>query len=131
MAESTMAQVSSVACRPLPGTSGPLPPATPQPQAPPPHSTGPRRLLPRTDGGSRAEPRPAGQVTAPSRLAVPDPSAVAYPSSQPPQPWCCDDHLNSPNALPALGLEEVDRHLPEPGLHVHNGAVLVGHADSN
>ncbi len=28
-----------------------------------------------------------------------DPSAFSYPSSQPPQPWCCDDHLNSPNTL--------------------------------
>ena len=84
MMASTMAQVSSVAYRPLPGTSGPLPPATRRPQAPSLHSTGPRQSLPRTDGGSRAEPRLADQVTASIRVVVPDPTAVAHFSSQPP-----------------------------------------------
>src|SRR3954462_7350295 len=39
MAPSMMAQVSSVACRPPPGTSGPPPPATHLPRSLPPHST--------------------------------------------------------------------------------------------
>jgi hypothetical protein len=58
----------------------------------------PRRLPPRTDAGSPAEPRPVDQVNAVTQAVVLDPTAVAHSSSQPPQPWCCDDHLNPPNS---------------------------------
>ena len=77
MAASTMAQISSVASRPPSGTSGPPPLATRRALSLPPRSIGPRRSLPRTAAGSRAEPCPAGQVTAAIPFVVPDPSAVA------------------------------------------------------
>src|SRR5215213_1116766 len=98
MAASMMVQVSSVACRPPPGTSGPPPRATHRPRSPPSHSTDPPRSPPRTAAGSPVEPRLVGQAAAATRLVVPDPSAVSQPSSQPPPSRCCDDHLNAPMA---------------------------------
>src|SRR4051812_49853736 len=96
MAASLMAQVSSVACRPPPGTSGPPPRATRRPRSPRPRSTDPPQSPPRTAAGSPAAPRLVGQATPATRLVAPDPSAVSQPSSQPPPSRCCDDHLNPP-----------------------------------
>src|SRR3982751_4910771 len=87
-------QVSSVACRPPPGTSGPPPRATHRPLSPRPRSTDPPQSPPRTAAGSPAAPRLVGQATPATRLVAPDPSAVPQPSSQPPPSRCCDDHLN-------------------------------------
>src|SRR3982751_5151222 len=87
-------QVSSVACRPPPGTSGPPPRATHRPLSPRPRSTAPPQSPPRTAAGSPAAPRLVGQATPATRLVAPDPSAVPQPSSQPPPSRCCDDHLN-------------------------------------
>src|SRR5215213_3737999 len=94
MAASMMVQVSSVACRPPPGTSGPPPRATHRPRSPRPRSTDPPRSPPRTAAGSHAAPRLVGQAAAATQLVVPDPSAVSQPSSQPPPSRCCDDSLN-------------------------------------
>src|SRR3954469_3225268 len=96
MAASLMAQVSSVACRPPPGTSGPPPRATRRPRSPRPRSTDPPQSPPRTAAGSPAAPRLVGQATPATRLVAPDPSAVSQPSSQPPLSRCCDGHLNPP-----------------------------------
>src|SRR4051794_3708831 len=96
MAASLMAQVSSVACRPPPGTSGPPPRATRRPLSPRPRSTDPPQSPPRTAAGSPAAPRLVGQAIPATRLVAPDPSAVSQPSSQPPPSRCCDDHLNPP-----------------------------------
>jgi hypothetical protein len=59
----------------------------------------PRRLPPRTDAGSPAEPRPVDQVNAVTQAVVLDPTAVAHSSSHPPQPRCCDDRLSPPNTF--------------------------------
>src|SRR3954469_13881286 len=96
MAASLMAQVSSVACRPPPGTSGPPPRATRRPLSPRPRSTDPPQSPPRTAAGSPAAPRLGGQATPATWLVAPDPSAVSQPSSQPPPSRCCDDNLNPP-----------------------------------
>src|SRR4051794_19060574 len=96
MAASLMAQVSSVACRPPPGTSGPPPRATRRPLSPRPRSTDPPQSPPRTAAGSPAAPRLVGQATPATRLVAPDLSAVSQPSSQPPPSRCCDDPLNPP-----------------------------------
>src|SRR6185369_3849426 len=97
IAASLMAQLSSVACCPPPGTSGPPPRVTHRPRSPPPRSTDPPRSPPRTAAGSPAAPRLAGQATPATRLVAPDPSAVSQPSSQPPPSRCCDDLLNPSN----------------------------------
>src|SRR4051794_41009977 len=94
MAASLMGQISSVTCRPPPGTSGPPPRVTHRPRSPPPRLTDPPQSPPRTAAGSHAAPRRVGRATAATRLVVPDPSAVSQPSSQPPPSRCCDDHLN-------------------------------------
>src|SRR4051812_44095097 len=107
MAASLMAQVSSVACRPPPGTSGPPPRATRRPLSPRPRSTDPPQSPPRTAAGSPAAPRLVGQATPATRLVAPDPSAVSQPSSQPPPSRCCDDNLNPP-----VGPKDVPAHIP-------------------
>ena len=99
---STMVQISSVACRPLPGTSVSLPDTTRRRRSLLPRSTHPPQWPPRTVVGSRAEPPPVGQATAATQDVVPDPTAVAH-SSQPPQPWCCDDLLNPSSAWLSVG----------------------------
>src|SRR3954470_8842497 len=100
MAASLMGQISSVTCRPPPGTSGPPPRVTHRPRSPPPRLTDPPQSPPRTAAGSHAAPRRVGRATAAPRLVVPDPSAVSQPSSQPPPSRCCDDLLN-PSYAPA------------------------------
>src|SRR3954451_8029646 len=78
-----MAQDVMVACRPPSGTSGPRRLATRRPQPRRPHSSGPPRWQPRTDGDAHAAQQRADQARA-RRLARTDPNAASEWPSQPP-----------------------------------------------
>src|SRR3954447_9654336 len=78
-----MAQDVMVACRPPSGTSGPRRLATRRPQPRRPHSSGPPRWQPRTDGDAHAAQQRADPARA-RRLARTDPNAASEWPSQPP-----------------------------------------------